>query len=83
MHQDIETQVTLRVAELAGVEPGEVTTTSEFGDLGVDSLSAVSLIGELEEEFGVSIPNDEVLRIRTVGDAVAQLVRAMADGGQA
>ena len=83
MQQDVETQVIHRVAEMAGVEPGEVTLTSAFADLGVDSLSAVSLIGDLEDEFGVSIPNDEVIRIRTVSDAVTQIVRAMAEGGQA
>lgn len=83
MPQELESQVVHRVAEMAGVEPGEVSLTSAFADLGVDSLSAVSLIGDLEDEFGVSIPNDEVIRIRTVGDAVAQIVRAMVHGGQA
>ena len=39
-------------------------------DLGADSLDSVELIMEFEKEFGISIPDHDVERIRTVGDAV-------------
>jgi acyl carrier protein len=39
-------------------------------DLGVHSLDVVELVMELEEEFDLKIPDDEVERIVTVGDAI-------------
>lgn len=37
-------------------------------DLGADSLDAVELIVTFEEEFGISVPDDDILALRTVGD---------------
>ena len=37
-------------------------------DLGADSLDAVELIVAFEEEFGISVPDDDILALRTVGD---------------
>lgn len=39
-------------------------------DLGADSLDIVELIMELEEEFGIEIPDEDAEKIRTVADAV-------------
>ena len=39
-------------------------------DLNADSLDIVELVMAMEQEFGISIPDEEAERIRTVGDAV-------------
>lgn len=39
-------------------------------DLGADSLDVVELSMELEEEFGVAIPDEEAAKIKTVADAI-------------
>ena len=39
-------------------------------DLGADSLDQVELIMAMEEEFGVSIPDEEAERISTVKDLI-------------
>ena len=44
--------------------------TSFINDLGADSLDIVELVMELEEEFKMSIPDDEAEKIKTVGDAI-------------
>ena len=44
--------------------------SSFIDDLGADSLDIVELIMELEDEFGVDIPDDEADKILTIGDAV-------------
>ena len=48
-----------------------VTLESSFvNDLGADSLDVVELVMELEDEFDVSIPDEDAEKIQTVGDAV-------------
>lgn len=42
-------------------------------DLGADSLDVVELLCELEEVYGVSIPDDEAMKLKTVGDLVNYL----------
>jgi len=44
--------------------------TSFINDLGADSLDIVELVMEFEEEFKMSIPDDEAEKIKTVGDAI-------------
>ena len=39
-------------------------------DLGFDSLDSVELVMELEEEFNLSIPDEDTGRIRTIADAI-------------
>ena len=59
------------VVEQLGVEEDEVTMESSFiDDLGADSLDIVELIMALEEEFDMEIPEDDIEKIVTVGDAV-------------
>ena len=59
------------IAEQLNVEESEIKAESNFKeDLGADSLDAVELIMEFEKEFGISIPDNEAERLRTIGDAV-------------
>ena len=45
-------------------------------DLDVDSLSMIEVVVAAEERFGIKIPDDEVTKMATVGDAVNFIVRA-------
>jgi len=57
--------------EVADVDTGDVTDDKSFtDDLDVDSLSMVEVAMAAEEKFGVKIPDDELPKLRTVGDAV-------------
>ncbi len=52
---------------------GENTATLEtsfVNDLGADSLDVVELVMELEDEFDVSISDEDAEKMQTVGDAV-------------
>ena len=42
-------------------------------DLGADSLDVVELLSQLEDEFGIIIPDDEVEGLVTVADVAAEL----------
>lgn len=56
--------------EVLSVEPGQVTREARFAeDLDADSLDLVELVMALEEEFGVSVDEEELEGIETVGAA--------------
>jgi acyl carrier protein len=65
--------VTLREAtiEVLGVDAAVVTETARFKeDLDADSLDLVELVMALEERFDITVPEDDLEGIATVGDAL-------------
>ena len=65
------------VEEVAGVSPDQIEMDKSFtDDLDVDSLSMVEVVVAAEERFGIKIPDDEVTKMATVGDAVNFIVGA-------
>ena len=44
---------------------------ASIGDSGVSSLDAVAFIKVVGEEFGVTIPPEEVAKFNTIGDLIA------------
>ena len=67
----VEEKVVAIVSDQLGVPKEEVTRESSFvDDLKADSLDVVELVMEFEDQFEVTIPDDDYEKIRTVGDAV-------------
>ena len=59
------------LTEQLGVEEDQITEEASFqDDLDADSLDLVELIMELEDQFGVKIPDEEAQGIKTVNQAV-------------
>jgi acyl carrier protein len=59
------------LVEQLGVDASEVVETASFQeDLNADSLDLVEMIMEMEDKFGVKIPDEEAEKIVTVGNAV-------------
>lgn len=72
-------QITARVKEIVSeqmnVAKDQITNEASFTtDLGADSLDQVELVMELEEEFGITIPDDAAEKITTVGQAIDYIV---------
>ena len=66
------------VNEVAGVPVSDVTADKSFtDDLDVDSLSMVEVVMAAEDKWGVKIPDEELKNLRTVGDAVAYIEKAI------
>ncbi len=60
------------VEEVTGIPADDVQLDKSFvDDLDVDSLSMVEVVVSAEDKFGVSIPDEQVKNLKTVGDAVA------------
>ena len=71
-HDEVYDKVKAVIVEQLNVEEDDVIEDASFvDDLGADSLDIVELVMALEEEFGVSIPDEQAESIKTVGDAVS------------
>ncbi len=80
---DIAEQVRRIIAEQLMVELDEVTDDASFiEDLGADSLDTVEMIMEIEDEFGIEIPDEDAEKIQTVGQAI-EYVRQKVEAQQA
>ena len=62
------------IIDKLGVEEEKISADASFVDeLGADSLDTVELIMQLEEEFGIEIPDDDAEKITTVKAAIDYL----------
>ncbi|MCC6417426.1 MAG: acyl carrier protein [Gemmataceae bacterium] len=67
----IKTRIAQILKDNLGANPETITYTTSFvEDIGADSLDIVQLVMALEESFGVTIPDEQAEKIRTVGDAI-------------
>jgi acyl carrier protein len=73
--QAIEAKVIDIISEQMGTEKSEITRETSFiNDLNADSLDTVELVMEFEDEFDMSIPDEEAEKIQTVGAAIDYIV---------
>ncbi|ABQ89393.1 MAG: acyl carrier protein [Roseiflexus sp.] len=68
---EMESRLKKIVAEQLGVDESKIVPEARFTeDLNADSLDLVEMIMELEEAFGVEIPDEDAEKIMTVQDAL-------------
>lgn len=59
------------IADKLGKSKSQITLkTNLVEDLGADSLDVVELIMAFEDEFNISLPDEEIAKFKTVGDIV-------------
>ena len=67
------------ITDETGIAGDEVALEKSFtDDLDIDSISMMTIVVNAEEKFGVTIPDDEVKNLKTVGDAVSFITSAQA-----
>lgn len=54
-----------------------VSRASVITDLGIDSLSMMQIVGEMETELGLQIPDEDLVEIVTVGDLCGKVERRL------
>jgi len=73
--QEIEDKVFTIVSEQMAINKAEITRETSFiNDLNADSLDIVELVMEFEDNFDMSIPDEEAEKIKTVGQAIDYIV---------
>lgn len=69
--EEIQNKVMDIVAEQLQVDRGSLSLEKSFlQDLKADSLDLVELVMEFEDQFKISIPDEDYEKIKTIGDAV-------------
>ncbi|MHC5111393.1 MAG: acyl carrier protein [Planctomycetota bacterium] len=78
---EIEEKVFQIVSEQLSVDKSELSRETSFAnDLNADSLDTVELVMELEDEFDMTIPDEEAESLKTVGEAIDYIHKTLAGG---
>ena len=68
---DVAERVIDIISEQMNVDKSQISPETTFiNDLGADSLDTVELVMQFEDEFNLSIPDEEAEKIQAVGDAI-------------
>ncbi|MEE2753181.1 MAG: acyl carrier protein [Candidatus Latescibacterota bacterium] len=80
MADDSQQKVIDLIVDQLGVDADNVTPEAHFiDDLGADSLDTVELVMAFEEEFDIEIPDEDALKLETVGNAIDYLNKRLSE----
>ena len=83
MTEPLEQQVIGIIASAKNRDPADITVATPMEELGLDSLDGMSIIFDLENAFGIEVPEDAAQRAETVGELVDGVrVLVEAKGGE-
>jgi acyl carrier protein len=78
--EDIVSKVKKIIMEELNVDESQITLEANFiEDLGADSLDTVELVMKFEEEFKITIPDEDQDKLRTVGQAIDYLTGRLSE----
>ncbi|PGH40267.1 MAG: acyl carrier protein [Candidatus Nephrothrix sp. EaCA] len=77
--QDVNAEIVSLLKEKLGVPESVLTSDASLEkDLGIDSLDYAEIIMELEQQFNIRIPDKDIRKIETIGQA-AEYVKMKLD----
>jgi len=72
----VQARIVKVVSEVLNVPESDIKPQHRFTtDLGAESIQSVELVAGFEEEFGIELPEEDALKVQTVGDAVDFIAR--------
>jgi acyl carrier protein len=86
MSEELTQRVLKVIATSKRIPPESVTVDSDFQTLGIDSMDAVEILFALENEFDITIPDEDARAVRSIRDmceGVENLVAAKEASKQA
>ena len=64
------------IAQQLKVDPEKITRESRLmEDLKADSANIMVMIMDLEDQFGITVEDDQIMKMRTVGDVVNYIAK--------
>ncbi|HTM47450.1 MAG TPA: phosphopantetheine-binding protein [Bryobacteraceae bacterium] len=85
MSEQLTERVLSVIAATQRISPEKVTIDSSFQELGIDSMDGINILFALENEFDVTIPDEQAKQIRSIRemvDGIRKLVAEAAARGQ-
>lgn len=79
MDEALAAKVITEIAAVKRIPVESITINSTFEELAMDSLDAMNLLFALEEQLGVSIPDEAANSIKDVRTAVEEVQRILAE----
>ena len=79
MPENVANRVIRVITQTQKLADGRVTESSTFKELGIDSLDGLNILFAIEEEFGLSVPDDAAMEFKSVPEVVAGVERLLAD----
>jgi acyl carrier protein len=79
MAQDIENELIKAIVRQKKLDAATINRGSLLTGLGITSLDAISIVYDIEEQFGIEVPNEALQGLQTVGDIVDSLTRLIED----
>jgi acyl carrier protein len=78
MSQELSARVVAVIARMQKIPVDSVTLDKTFEELNIDSLDGINIMFEVENEFGIEIPDDEARQIRSVRQMVEGIEKLLA-----
>ena len=82
MAEDIMQQVIAAIAKKKKLDPSQITGASTFEELGLDSLDAADLLFTFEDTFGIVVPDEVALSMKSVGQVATEVQRLLEQHGK-
>ncbi len=79
MPDQLTQRVLSTIAATQRISPEKVTIDSSFQDLGIDSMDGINILFALENEFDVTIPDEQAKQIRSVREIVEGVQKLVAE----
>jgi acyl carrier protein len=82
MPDDIVQQVIAVIARKKKLDPAQITAESTFEQLGLDSLDAADLLFTFEDTFGIVVPDEVALSMKSVGQVAIAVKKLLDEHGK-
>lgn len=80
---DVGGQILQIIADYKQLELSQIEPSKSFADLDIDSLEALDLVYEIEDRLSVSVPQEALDDVKTVGDMLTVVGRLATGQGAA
>lgn len=71
------------IATTQRISPEKVTIDSSFQELGIDSMDGINILFALENEFDITIPDEQAKQIRSIREMVEGIDKLVAESAAA
>jgi len=83
MPDQLTQRVLSTIASAQRISPEKVTLDASFQELGIDSMDGINILFALENEFDITIPDEQAKQIRSIREMVAGVEKLVQEASAA